>query len=124
MTSRRPKDSLLVEILSYAVLITILCIPFAVIIGLMIWFSHAECNTFAIINPYGEHFPSEGPGQWGDMLDAIGDFVRHGGLWFETGGASFYGALHRETDGTMSRESIGPPGAARLGIDMADLALR
>ena len=45
------KDSLLVEILSYAVLIAILCIPFAVLIGLLIWFSHAECNTFAVINP-------------------------------------------------------------------------
>jgi len=78
-------------------------------------------ETLAIINPYGEHFPSEGSGRWSEMLDAIGDFVRRGGIWLETGGASFFGAQYRRADGTMAREAVGSSGAARLGIDVAML---
>jgi hypothetical protein len=69
----------------------------------------------AVVNPYGEGFPSAGPGRWREMLDLIRDYVNQGGCWWETGGHSFYGAIHLEGGGS-ERESVGPSGLAHLGL--------
>ena len=76
----------------------------------------------AIINPSGENFPEGGPGQWQATLDAVRDFVRRGGHWFETGGYSFYApAWH---DGSAwHTETIGPSGAQRLGLPVVSGAV-
>jgi hypothetical protein len=48
----------------------------------------------AIVNPGGESLPvAGGPESIGDMVDAIGTFVKNGGHWFETGGYPFHAAL-------------------------------
>lgn len=44
---------------------------------------------FSIINPYGEAIPCTGAGQGPAMVAAIRAFVQNGGVWWETGGASF-----------------------------------
>jgi hypothetical protein len=68
---------------------------------------------FAIINPYGEICPVEGQGRWTEMIDAIRDYVAHGGIWVETGSASFYSAAWK--DGSKwRREVIGLKGLGRL----------
>ena len=85
---------------------------------------------FAIVNPYGEVFPVEGQGRWTEMIDAIRDYVMHGGIWVETGGASFYGSLWK--DGTKwRREGLGMKGLGHLrsasnfaDIDEPAVALR
>ncbi|MFQ6098812.1 MAG: hypothetical protein ACE5O2_13875, partial [Armatimonadota bacterium] len=46
-----------------------------------------------IINPYGEWLPCGSVNAAPVMLRAIREFVRNGGVWFETGGYSFYYAL-------------------------------
>ena len=69
---------------------------------------------FAIVNPYGEVFPTEGTGRWTEMIDAIHDYVAHGGIWVETGSASFYGAMWKDGAG-WRREHLGPRGLGRLG---------
>ena len=77
---------------------------------------------FAIVNPYGETFPMEGPGRWTEMIDAIRNYVMHGGIWVETGSASFYGAQWK--DGSRwRRESLGMKGLGRLrsASDFADI---
>jgi len=45
---------------------------------------------FAILNPYGELFPVPSPDRAGEMLDAVASYVSNGGIWWETGGFSFY----------------------------------
>ncbi|MBO7688684.1 MAG: hypothetical protein J6V72_20060, partial [Kiritimatiellae bacterium] len=68
---------------------------------------------FAIVNPYGETFPVEGPGRWTEMIDAIRNYVAHGGIWVETGSASFYSAAWK--DGSKwRREVIGLKGLGHL----------
>lgn len=47
-------------------------------------------QCFAILNPYGEHFPVRAQDQTHEMLAAVGEYVDHGGLWWETGGYSFF----------------------------------
>jgi hypothetical protein len=47
----------------------------------------------AIVNPYGEYTPSPQNGGRDATLNAIRDYVRAGGNWFETGGYPFYYAL-------------------------------
>lgn len=48
---------------------------------------------FALINTAMEQIPAESPEDAGSMLDAIRQYVRNGGIWWETGGGySFYGA--------------------------------
>ena len=51
---------------------------------------------FAIINPYGELFPSAGPGRWRETLDAVHAYVNNGGSWWETAAYSFFRAAYRE----------------------------
>ena len=54
---------------------------------------------FAIINMIGEGFPAESPEQAGSMLEAIRNYVRNGGVWWEAGGGySFFHALVPQKD--------------------------
>ncbi len=45
---------------------------------------------FAILNPYGELFPVPSANRVSEMLDAVSRYIEHGGIWWETGGFSFY----------------------------------
>lgn len=47
----------------------------------------------AIVNPYGEVFPAEGPDAWRNALAAVRDYVRRGGIWWEVAGHPFYRAV-------------------------------
>lgn len=75
-----------------------------------------------IINPYGELFPASGPGKWREALTAIRSYVNNGGVWWETGGFSFYQAVSPVPGGgpggqvTWSGEAIGPTGSGFVGI--------
>ena len=54
---------------------------------------------FAIINLIGEGFPAESAEQADSMLQAIRDYVRNGGIWWEAGGGySFFHALVPQDD--------------------------
>ncbi len=70
---------------------------------------------FAIVNPYGEVFPVARSGDWQSMLERIRRYVRHGGIWWETGGYSFYIACHPTRDG-WTQEVIGGRGMDSLGL--------
>lgn len=74
---------------------------------------------FAIINPYGEIFPTKGPGQWREALDAIHSYVNAGGSWWETAAYSFYRAAYRAGD-TWKSEPVAASGAAALNIPVGD----
>ncbi len=50
-------------------------------------------TNLAIVNPYGEWLPVATAAGRGELVDAIGRFVREGGHWVETGGYPFYTAL-------------------------------
>lgn len=69
----------------------------------------------AIVNPYGEGFPIVNVKQPEAMLQAIGDYVKHGGSWVETGGYTFYSGV--APDG---RASMGTRGIQTLGLDVGD----
>ncbi|MEI6499700.1 MAG: DUF6259 domain-containing protein, partial [Armatimonadota bacterium] len=69
----------------------------------------------AIINPYGEGFPSAGPGKWRETLDAIHSYVNHGGVWWETGGHSFYRGVYPAAGG-WEGDVVGPSGCGVLGV--------
>ncbi len=48
---------------------------------------------YALVNPWGEAFPAESVEQAGSVLDAVREYVRNGGIWWEAGGGySFYRA--------------------------------
>jgi hypothetical protein len=70
----------------------------------------------AVINPYGEVFPSQGAGRWREMLDAVRRYVDHGGSWWETGGYSFHTALSPAPGGGWRSEPVGPSGLSHLGL--------
>lgn len=54
---------------------------------------------FAFISALGEGFPVESPDRADAMLDAIREYVRGGGIWWEAGGGySFYRALAPNRD--------------------------
>jgi len=74
---------------------------------------------FAIINPYGEIFPSPGPGRWTDTIDAIRDYVNHGGIWWETGAYSFHRAAYRDGD-AWKTERVASAGLDRLRLPVGD----
>jgi hypothetical protein len=76
-------------------------------------------HWIAIVNPYGEMVPSTGAGQARATLSRIRDYVNHGGIWFDTGGYSFHQSTHRAGDG-WEAESVGPSGAATVGIPVGD----
>lgn len=67
----------------------------------------------AIVNPYGEQFPS-GP-DWRTTIARIQRYVNGGGCWWETAGYSFYVALSRE-GGQWRRTVIGHSGMGVLGL--------
>ncbi|MFW6162720.1 MAG: DUF6259 domain-containing protein, partial [Planctomycetota bacterium] len=65
----------------------------------------------AIVNPYGEAFPTLPSGDWRATLDAIRRYVEGGGCWWETAGYPFHLAV-----GPKGQQKVGPSGAARLGL--------
>lgn len=78
-------------------------------------------RPFAVINPYGEYFCAEGLDRAEAMLDAIGRYVRTGGIWWETGGYSFFSVCSRTAEGTWETRRLGDRGARRLGFACAGL---
>ena len=80
-------------------------------------------DYLAIVNPYGEHFPSAGPGRWRATLETIRAYCAHGGAWFETSAYPFYQAVYAFPDGKSGSETVGPSGLALLGCGVADLGL-
>ena len=65
----------------------------------------------AIINPYGEAFPTLPDGDWRQTLDAVRRYVADGGCWWETGGYSFYLAA-----GSEGQQQVGSSGMGHLGL--------
>lgn len=53
----------------------------------------AEDRHLAIVSPYGEALPVASLADFAPSLDRIKNWVRRGGHWIETGGASFYAAI-------------------------------
>lgn len=43
-----------------------------------------------IINPYGEYVPTGEKGGWQKILPLVKKYIQGGGIWWETGGFSFY----------------------------------
>lgn len=80
-------------------------------------------DYLAIINPYGEHFPSSGPGQWRALVEAIHTYCAHGGAWFETSASPFYQAVYPLPGGKSGSEDVGSGGLALLGYSVADLGV-
>ena len=76
---------------------------------------HTRC--FAVLNPYGELFPVVGGGTWRGMLEEIARYVSAGGIWWETGGYSFYTAVWREGD-VVRREAVHTAGMETLGLSV------
>jgi len=76
-------------------------------------------RPFAVVNPGGEVFYAEDAASAETMLDDIRAFVRHGGIWWETGGYSFYVCAYRDAQGAWARRPLGPAGARRLGFACA-----
>lgn len=72
-------------------------------------------RPFAVINPGGESFYGDAPDAT-IMLERIAGYIRHGGIWWETGGYSFHGYAYPGPDGRWQRENIGPRGASILGF--------
>lgn len=71
---------------------------------------------FAIVNPYGEQFPAEYDGAM-QSLGLIGGYVSKGGIWIETGGASFFFGIG-ERGGRTHRQGIFGEGVATLGFQI------
>ena len=72
-------------------------------------------RPFAIINPGGEFFYGDEP-KGAAMLGHIADYVRQGGIWWETGGYSLYIYAHPGPDGQWLKENLGDRGAGALGF--------
>lgn len=74
---------------------------------------------FAIVNPLGEVFlAAEGLDGYA-TVDAIRDYVRNGGIWWETGGYSFYTAAQLGESGMWEFDTLAGGGLGRLGITAA-----
>jgi hypothetical protein len=69
----------------------------------------------AIINPSGEMFPASAAGQWPASLNAIQEYVNHGGSWWETAGYSFYNGSFLQS-GVWKTETIGTSGMSYFGL--------
>lgn len=54
----------------------------------------ASKDYLLILNPYGESFPVDRPENYLARLDDLREYVKAGGNWVESGGYSFYFALH------------------------------
>jgi hypothetical protein len=52
--------------------------------------AQADESFLAILNPYGELYPVEKEGDIESAVQAVGQYVRRGGNWFEVGGYSFH----------------------------------
>nr|MDQ2687419.1 alpha-amylase family protein [Armatimonadota bacterium] len=78
-------------------------------------------DCLAIVNPYGEHFPTAGPGQWKTTLEAVRDYCAHGGAWIETSAHPFYQAIYPLANGKSGSEQVGAGGLELLGYNVADL---
>lgn len=76
-------------------------------------------RPFAVVNPGGEVFYAEDAASADTMLDDIRAYVRDGGIWWETGGYSFYTCAYRDAQGDWARRPLGPAGARRLGFACA-----
>jgi hypothetical protein len=50
----------------------------------------ADTSYLAVVNPYGEWIPTLESLGVTESVSAVGEYVRRGGNWFETGGYSFY----------------------------------
>jgi hypothetical protein len=74
---------------------------------------------FAIINPYGEVFPSAGPGRWRETLDAVRGYVNNGGTWWETAAYSFFRAAYRD-GGSWKTDHCATAGAGQLRLPVGD----
>ena len=74
---------------------------------------------FAIINPYGEVFPSAGPGRWRETLDAVRSYVNNGGTWWETAAYSFFRAGYRDGNAWKS-DHIANAGTDCLHLPVGD----
>lgn len=59
-------------------------------------FAAGHRTYFAILNPYGEIFPVEGRDRWREVVSGVRDYVRAGGVWVETGSASFNAGAYSE----------------------------
>jgi hypothetical protein len=79
-------------------------------------------SYFALINPYGEVFPSAGPGRWREALDAVRGYVNNGGTWWETGAYSFHRAAYREGD-AWKTELVAGAGLGHLRLPIGDGAV-
>lgn len=64
-------------------------------------------DCLAVLNPYGEWLPVPEPLQITDVVDAIGQYTRAGGNWFEVGGYPFYSAMRPSR--FLRYESAYPP---------------
>ena len=77
-------------------------------------------RPFAVINPGGELFYGTQKTEPEEVLDLIAAYIREGGIWWETGGYSFYTMAVKSEDETTDepwrRRSVGPRGAARFGF--------
>ncbi len=71
---------------------------------------------FAIVNPYGETFPTAEGLDAKQTLEAIRDYVRNGGVWWETAGYSFYRGMALQPDGTWTPDNLGPSGLDSFGL--------
>ncbi len=74
---------------------------------------------FALVNPYGEIFPTPGPGRWRETLDAVRRYVNYGGIWWETGAYSFHRAYYRE-GALWKSEPVGGDGLQYLRLPIGD----
>ncbi|MBN2450436.1 MAG: hypothetical protein JXR77_08600 [Lentisphaeria bacterium] len=76
-------------------------------------------RPFAVVNPGGETFYAPSAEAAETMLDGIAAYVAGGGIWWETGGYSFYSCAYRDAGGAWQRRALGPAGASRLGFACA-----
>jgi hypothetical protein len=61
-----------------------------------------------IVNPYGDTFPGGEPGQLKADLDLLKQYVRRGGVWWETGSSSFDKVLVKQYFRTFDGETMFP----------------
>ncbi len=57
-----------------------------------------------IINPYGEYIPTGRKGTWREILPMIKHYIEGGGIWWETGGFSFFYELVPKIGGFWSTD--------------------
>jgi hypothetical protein len=76
-------------------------------------------RPFAVINPGGEYFYAEDAASAESMLDDVRSYVSRGGIWWETGGFSFYVCAYADAQGAWAQRHLGGAGAGRLGFSCA-----